>query len=137
MAPINSHANTKSLCVNAVSVIFVIADSGSAFCVLFDPSVFLYPLYYCSCSMKQVLSSWSNLGTFLQFAQKVCATCETVVTTVPSTKCVLFPLEKVPIRTAWAKPEMIVFLCCVEDSSRYKPPTPILYGGTNSNVSTR
>ena len=135
-APMNSHANAKSLCVYDVSIILLIAERGSAFCFLFDPSVFMYPLW-CSCSIKQVLSSWSNLGPFLLFALKACATCVTVVATIPSTKCVLFPLEKVPSLTAWPNPEMILFFCCPENLSRNKSPTPMLYyGGKYSNVAT-
>ena len=136
-APMNSHVNAKSLCVCAVSIIFLITERGSAFCFLFDPSAFLYPLY-CSCSLKKVLPSWSNLGSFLLFALKACATCATVVPTVHSTKCVLFPLEnKVSCLTAWPNPEMILFFCCPENLSRNKSPTPMLYyGGKYSNVAT-
>ena len=92
IAPVSNHAMAKSLLVIATSIIFLITESGSAFCFCLDPSKFLYPLN-CSCKIKLVLPSWSSLGSLLLFALKVCATCAMVVVTDPSTKFPLFLLE--------------------------------------------
>jgi hypothetical protein len=69
IAPISSHDTAFSQSVDAKFCNFRSTNIGRAFCFFLLLSWFLYALH-CSVNRKQVLPSWSNLGSGRSFALK-------------------------------------------------------------------